>query len=227
MTRRTNARIAGLTFLLYIAVAFPAMVLSAKATGSGSIAVRLASIAQHTTEMRITIVLELLSSFCALVLAVTLYGITRDEDRELAMLGFAFRVSEGLAGAFPVTTLGLLWLATNTGTTAPDVAWANALAAYLLKVGPWQTISASLLFAAGSTVFAYLLLRGRMIPVALAWLGVIGSALLVVILPLQLAGVITGPIAQLAWIPVAIFELTLAPWLLIKGVAALARKQLP
>ena len=227
MTRRTNARIAGLTFLLYIAVAFPAMVLSAKATGSGSIAVRLASIAQHTTEMRITIVLELLSSFCALVLAVTLYGITRDEDRELAMLGFAFRVSEGLAGAFPVTTLGLLWLATNTGTTAPDVAWANALAAYLLKVGPWQTISASLLFAAGSTVFAYLLLRGRMIPVALAWLGVIGSALLVVILPLQLAGVITGPIAQLAWIPVAIFELTLAPWLLIKGVAAPARRQLP
>lgn len=226
MTRRTNARIAGLTFLLYIAVAFPAMVLSAKATGSGSIAVRLASIAQHTTEMRITIVLELLSSFCALVLAVTLYGITRDEDRELAMLGFAFRVSEGLAGAFPVTTLGLLWLATNTGPTAPDVAWANALAAYLLKVGPWQTISASLLFAAGSTVFAYLLLRGRMIPVALAWIGVTGSALLVVILPLQLAGVITGPIAQLAWIPVAIFELTLAPWLLIKGVAAPARRQL-
>ena len=225
MTRATNARIAGLTFLLYIAVAFPAMVLSAKATGGGSVAAPLASIAQHTTGMRITIVLELLSGFCALVLAVTLYGITRDEDRELAMLGFACRVGEGLAGVFPLTTLGLLWLVTNARPNAPDVPSANALAAYLLKVGTWQTISASLLFAAGSTVFAYLLLRGRMIPVAIAWIGVVGSALLVVILPLQLAGFVTGPVTQLAWIPVALFELTLAPWLLIKGVAEPRRRQ--
>jgi hypothetical protein len=63
-----------------------------------------------------------------------------------------------------------------------------------------------------------------MIPVALAWLGVLGSALLVVILPLQLAGWVTGSITQLAWIPVGLFEITLAPWLLIKGVAP-ARKQ--
>jgi len=204
MTRRTNARIAGLTFLLYIAVAFPSMVLSAKATGGESNAAPLLSIAQHTTEMRITIVLELLSGFCALVLAVTLYGITRDEDRELAMLG-------------------LLWLATNAGPGAPDPASANALAAYLLKVGTWQTLSASLLFAAGSTVFAFLLLRGRMVPVPLAWLGVLGSALLVVILPLQLAGFIT--VTELVWVPVGLFELTLAPWLLIKGVAEPARRQ--
>jgi hypothetical protein len=225
MTRTTNARIAGLTFLLYIALAFPAMVLSARATGSDGIAAPLASIARHTTDMRVTIVLELLSGFCALVLAVTLYGITRDEDRELAMLGFACRVGEGLAGVFPLTTLGLLWLATNAGPSAPDAPSANALAAYLVKVGTWQTISASLLFAAGSTVFAYLLLRGRMIPAPIAWVGVFGSALLVVILPLQLAGVVTGPIAQVVWIPVALFELTLAPWLLIKGVAPPARRQ--
>ena len=80
-------------------------------------------------------------------------------------------------------------------------------------------------FAAGSTVFSYLLLRGRMIPVAIAWLGVFGSALVVVILPLQLAGLIAGPITQLVWIPVALFELTLAPWLLIKGVAPPVRRQ--
>jgi hypothetical protein len=160
-----------------------------------------------------------------LVLAVTLYAITRDEDRDLAMLGFACRVAEGLAGVFPVTTLGLLWLATNVGPTAPDAPSANALAAYLLKVGTWQTISASLFFAVGSTAFAYLLMRGRMIPAPIAWVGVLGSALLVVILPLQLAGFITGVITQVAWIPVALFELTLAPWLLIKGVAEPTRRQ--
>ena len=146
------------------------------------------------------------------------------EDRELAMLAFACRVGEGLIAALPLTTLGLLWLATNAGPTAPDVPSANAFATFLLRVGTWETISASLLFSAGSTLFSYLLLRGRMIPVALAWLGVSGSALLVVSLPLQLAGFLTGSITQLVWIPVGLFELTLAPWLLIKGVGP-ARNQ--
>jgi Domain of unknown function (DUF4386) len=225
MTRRTNARIAGLTYLLYIAVAFPAMVLFDKATSGESTASQLATIAQHSTSLRVTILLGLVSCFCALMLAVTLYGITRDEDRELAMLAFACRVGEGLVAAVPFTTMGLLWLATSTGPTAPDVPSANALAAYLLKVGTWETTTAALLFAVGSTLFSYLLLRGRMIPIALAWLGVLGSALPVVILPLQLAGFVTSSIIQLVWIPVALFEITLAFWLIIKGVAAPIRGQ--
>jgi hypothetical protein len=225
MTRRTNARIAGLTYLLYIAVAFPAMVLFDKATRGDNIATQLATIAQHSTSLRVTVLLGVVSCFCALVLAVTLYGITRDEDRELAMLAFACRVGEGLVAAVPFTTLGLLWLATSTGSTAPDVSAANALAVYLLKVGTWETTTAALLFAVGSTLFSYLLLRGRMIPVALAWLGVVGSALAVAILPLQLAGLIIGPITQVVWIPVALFEITLAFWLIIKGVAAPIRRQ--
>ena len=225
MTRRTNAKIAGFTFLAYIAVAFPAMVLFDKSTRGESIAARLANIAQHTTEMRITVALGLLSCFCALVLAVTLYGITRDEDRELAMLAFACRVGEGLVSAVPFTTLGLVSLATNVKPTAPDAASADALAALLLKAGDWQTLTASLLFAVGSTIFSYLLLRGRMIPVGLAWLGVLGSALIALILPMQLTGSIAGPVTNLMWIPMALFEVTLALWLLIKGVAPSARRQ--
>jgi hypothetical protein len=225
MTRKTNARIAGVTYLLYIAVAFPAMVLFGKATRGESVANQLVAIAQHSNSLRITVLLGLVSCFCALVLAVTLYGITHDEDRELAMLGFACRVGEGLVAAVPFTTLGLLWLATSTGPTAPDVPSAGALAALLLKLGGWETTTAALLFAVGSTLFSFLLLRGRMIPGALAWLGVLGSALAVVILPLQLAGFATGAITQLVWIPVALFEITLAFWFIVKGVAPPARMQ--
>jgi hypothetical protein len=76
----------------------------------------------------------------------------------------------------------------------------------------------ALFFAVGSTLFSWLLLRGRLIPVPLAWLGVGASALLVVLLPLQQAGFLGGPLTQLMWAPVAVFELILGPWLLIKGV---------
>ncbi len=48
--------------------------------------------------------------FCALVLAVTLYAITRDEDRDLAMLGMICRVAEGVIGALSVPKmLAVLW----------------------------------------------------------------------------------------------------------------------
>jgi hypothetical protein len=220
MTRATNARLAGFSYLFYIAVAFPAIVLSGRATRGEGTAARLASIAAHAVDMRLSILLNVLAFFTAVVLAVALYGITRDEDRDLALIGLACRVGEGVVGAAGVVSMtGLLWLATASGAHAPDPAGANALGAFLLKWDGWSTIIAATFFAVGSTFFCYLQLRGRMIPVWLAWLGVIGSALLVVGLPLQLAGFLRGTIAQLMWIPIAVFELTVAPWLLIKGVA--------
>jgi len=86
-------------------------------------------------------------------------------------------------------------------------------------------------FAVGSTIFCWLLLQGRMIPIALARLGVIASALLVVLLVLQRAGLFSGAanwsssVTWLVWLPMLIFELAFAAWLIVKGVAAPARRQ--
>ena len=218
MTRRTNARIAGFTFLFYIAVAFPSMVIFNRATNGEGMAAKLAGIAQHANDVRLSVVLSLAGCFSALVLAVTLYAITRDEDPDLAMLGLTCRLGEGLAGAVSIpATLGLLQLATATGPQSPDGAATQALAAFVLEQTP---LVPAIFFAVGSTCFSWLLLRGRMIPVVLAWLGVVASILVVVCLPLQLAGVLHGPITQLIWLPMAAFEIPLGLWLLIKGVAA-------
>ena len=113
MTRTTNARVAGFTFLIYIAVALTGMVLSNRAASGEGIAAKLASIAQHASEYRVAFVLELVSCFCALVLAVTLYAITRDQDPDLAMLAMTCRVAEGVIGGIALPRmLGRLWLAT-------------------------------------------------------------------------------------------------------------------
>jgi hypothetical protein len=169
MTRTTNARIAGFAFLFYIAAGIASMVLARRA---------------HATEL-----LTLLTSFSALVLGVTLYAITREQDPDLAMLGLTCRVVEAMPG------------------------------------------EGAIFFAVGSTIFSWLLLRGRMIPVALARLGVLASVLLVVILPLQRAGLFGGPmrwsssITWLMWLPMLVFEVALALWLLIKGVAPAVPRQ--
>ncbi len=78
---------------------------------------------------------------------------------------------------------------------------------------------AAIFFAVGSMLFSWLLLRGRMIPVALAWLGVLASLLWVVGLPLQLVGVLPDSVTWFIYLPMAAFEIPLGIWMLIKGVA--------
>ena len=211
MTRTSNARLAGASYLLYIAAAFPSMMLMRKATAGADMTATLASLAQHAREVHAASLLTLIGAFCALVLAVTLYAITREQDRDLAMLGLVCRVTEGVIGGVSIVgTLGLLAVAQAGGAGAP------AVATFILDDSMPVTAT---FFAVGSTLFSWLLLRGRMIPTPLAWLGVVGSALLVMTLPLQVAGLLTGVITQLQWIPIALFEVTVAVWFLVKGVA--------
>jgi len=171
VTRRVNATIAGVTFLVYIAAGITALALK--------------------NRVNVAAILTLITSFSALVLGVTLYAITRDEDPDLALLALLCRVIESIPG--------------HGG--------------------------GAIYFAVGSTLFCWLLLRGRMIPVGLAWLGVIASALLVVLLLLRTAGLF-GPGANwsssltwLTWLPMLVFEVTFAVWLIVKGVDVPARRR--
>lgn len=167
MTRTANARLAGFTFLLYIVAGITSLALTRYEGVRG--------------------VLGIVTSLCALVLGVTLYAITRDEDPDLALLALGCRFIEAVPGD--------------------------------------QNRSA-VFFAVGSTIFAWLFLRGRMIPAWLARLGVLASVFLVLLLFVQRAGVFasatswSSPLTWVVWFPMLIFEVTLAFWLLIKGVAA-------
>jgi hypothetical protein len=172
MSRRTNATVAGIAFLVYIAAGIATLALASRANAAA--------------------VLTLTTSLCALVLGVTLYAITRDVSPDLALLALLCRVIESI----PAHGGGAVY------------------------------------FAVGSTLFCWLLLRGRLIPVPLAWLGVIASALLVILLVLRTAGLF-GPGADwsssltwLTWLPMLVFELTFAAWLILKGVAAPARRHI-
>jgi hypothetical protein len=226
MTRTTNARLAGYTFLFYIAVGIISMILFNQATrGAEGTAATLASIARHAPLVRLTAVLNLFTFFAAIVLAVTLYALTRDQDRDLALLALCCRAGEGVINAVAtVRTLGLLSVATASAASADPDAAAIALGDQLLKMGGQYYLVSATCFAVGSTIYSYLFLRARSIPVALAGLGVFASILVVICLPLQLAGVVLPSWLALAmWLPMLAFEVTLALWLIIKGVAAPVR----
>jgi hypothetical protein len=157
------ARVAGFAFVFYIAVGITSMALGSEAQAG--------------------ILLDLLMSFSALTLGVTLYALTREQGPVLALFAMTCRVAEAV-----------------------------------------QYGESAIYFAVSSLIFAWLFLRGRRIPIKLAQLGVIASALLVIVLPLQVAGLLGGSmswgasVTWLLWLPMLFFEVTLAFWLMIKGL---------
>jgi hypothetical protein len=171
MTRTTAARVAGFTFLFYIAVG-----IGATAGAFRGAPAHAAVYAQNAS---------------AVVLALTLFAVTRVEQPAIAALGMIFRLAEGLLG--------------------PALAVTGVAVSHPTLVG-------ATLFAVGSTFFCSLLLRGRMLPPAIAWIGVIASVVLVVGLPLQLAGLLHAPLTMLMWMPMLAFEVPGGLWLLAKGV---------
>jgi len=171
VTRTTAARVAGITFLVYIGVGISSM-----AGVFRGPAAPLATYAQHVS---------------AVILALTLFVVTRVEQAAVAALGMIFRLAEGALG--PALDL--------TG-----IAIARA------------TLVDATLFAIGSTCFCWLLLRGRMLPRGLAMTGLVASVILVVGLPLQLGGVLGAPLTMLMWMPMLAFEVPAGVWLLARGV---------
>ena len=75
------------------------MVLFAGATAGDGVPAQLAAVAQHATDVRLTVLLGLLQHLSALVLAVTLHAITRHADPDLAMLALTCRIAEGVTAA--------------------------------------------------------------------------------------------------------------------------------
>src|SRR5258706_13682315 len=122
MTRSTNARLAGSAYLSYIVVGILNEVLMYRAAGVNGIAAKLARMAEYSTDVRLAIILKPGECFSVFVLAVALYGITREENQELAMLGLVCRVAEGvfIASLIP-NRQALLWLANvRPVVDAPD-----------------------------------------------------------------------------------------------------------
>jgi hypothetical protein len=167
MTLTTNARLAGIAYLAYIAFGIGGMAIGSTWASAVS---------------------GVMTSFCALVLGVTLYAITREQDHDLAMIAMLCRVLEAVPG------------------------------------------QGEIYFAVGNAIFCWLLLKGRTIPAVLAMLGLVSSAALSLLVLLQTGGLFGGrmswssPVTWFVWLPILIFELTFAFWLLSRS-GSLASRQ--
>jgi hypothetical protein len=96
---------------------------------------------------------------------------------------------------------------------APDATHFQPLGTLLLESADWMDLISTIVFSLGALMFYYLLYQSKLIPRWLSGWGLIGATL---VLAVGLLGMF-GTALDILWAPLALQEMVLALWLIVKG----------
>ena len=222
-SQRTAAKVAGLSCLFTMAiVVFANYGLLNPLIVPGNAAETARNIVTHERQFRVTVTCFLIYSAGVVVLLAALYVILRPVNRGLALVGALFRLVFALL--WLLSTLNMLSALRLLGTASYlQVFEADRLQALarLHIAANFDAYYAGLpFFGLAATVCAYLWLKSNYIPRALAVFGVISSAWCVICAFVFLIFPHFNKIVNDYWFdsPMAIFEMALSFWLLLKGL---------
>jgi hypothetical protein len=217
--QRAYARVAGLFYLLVLAVDIAGLVITLGVQGGGSFAEAARHVGAAEGLYRIGLCLSLLGSIFTIPLAIGLYVIVKPVDGNLALMALLFRSAEAAIGGIGVVgAFGQLQV--YLAASHPGVFDADQLRA-LTVMDPLGTSTAvaAIFFCVGSTLFFYLLLKSRYIPRILSGWGVLASVVYLAAWFLELAAPSTpGLVNVLASLPILIAEVSTGLWLLLAGI---------
>ncbi len=213
-TDRTTARIVGALFILATATAIV----------GGSLLLPLEEpdylVAVATDEGQVVtgVLLELILVMSVFGIAVLLFPVLKRRNEGLALSYVGARVLEGvLLLAATVSALLTLALSQDYGTTG--VAGVEPLGDLLLAARDWTYLLGSVVVFGTTALILYsLLYQAKLVPVWLSLWGLGGGALILVrglieMYGAELSGVVQGVFAA----PIAVQEMVLAVWLIVKG----------
>ena len=192
-----------------------ASLLSTSLTSSTTSSDYLSSVAANANQVKVGAVLELVGAGAVALIPAFLFPILRRHDERLALGYLALRILEAFVMVLGVvSTLLLVTLSQRyVGASNPaDPSFATA-GAILQGFGNWAFVLDPLVFGTGALLFYYLLFRARLVPRWLSAWGLLGAIL---VLTAALIGMF-GAFPYVLAVPIAIQEMALAAWLILKG----------
>ena len=158
----------------------------------------------------------LIMGFALAMVPVMMFPIFRKFNEALALGYVVFR------GALEtVTYFGgvIIWLFLITSSQeyvkagAPDASYFQTLGTLLLEAADWIDYISTLAFGLGALMFYYLLYQSKLIPRWLSGWGLIGAILVLAVGLLAMFGLDLA----ILWAPLALQEMVLAVWLIVRG----------
>jgi len=210
-------RLLGAAFLFVLVASITASALSVLTLLSGSISDSFVNISNNLMQIRISILVELLTSVGIVVLAVLLFVVLHKQNKTIALVALGLWLAEAVIlavskiGAFALIPLSLEYVKAG----APDSSYFQTLGTLFFGVDRWGYDIHMLFFGLGGILWYYLFYRSKYIPRALSVWGILAVSLaligtLLVIFDLE-------PLIILV-IPNGLFELTIGLWLMLKGI---------
>jgi len=218
-SNRKIARIAGVLFI----TATVASILSTSFTGSilgaPDYLIRLSA---NGNQVMVGALLAFISAAASVGIAISLYPILKKYNEGLALGSVGFRLIEGVF--YIVGIIGLLLLLTlsqefvKAGVSGSS--YFQTLGTLLLAVRDWVGfVFAVIAFCLGALMYYYVFYQSRLIPRWLSGWGFIGAALCMVAGMLVMFHLIipVSTIHIILNLPIALQEMVLAVWLIVKG----------
>jgi hypothetical protein len=222
-TYRSNARIAGVLYIIGTTAGILSLVLSAPVRDAQDV---LVSVAANANQVRIATLFVLLMSLALALVPIVLYPILRRYNEVLALGCVVFRGALETVGCLMTPVIWLMLLALGQLSTQagdPAASAFQAQGALLLKAGELSSL-AGIVFCLGALMFYTVLYQSRLVP---RWISVWGLAAVIPYVAAEALGLyaLLDPVsatASLLYIPLAVQEMVLAVWLIVKGFSPAA-----
>jgi hypothetical protein len=217
-THRKTATIAGVLFI----IATFASILSTLFLKSVNASDYLVAVSANQSQVTAGALLLFIAAITSAGIAISLYSLLKKYNKGLALGAVCFRLIE--AAFYLVGVLGLLLLLTlsqefvKAGT--PDASSFQILGTVLLAGRNWAGfVLAPSVFGIGALMYYYIFYQSNLIPRWLSGWGLIGATLMIAASMLVMFNFIglMSTIFIVLVIPIAIQEMVLAFWLIIKG----------
>jgi len=212
--RRTSIATGTLLIVATVAV-LAASAVEPALTGTGY----LTAVADHPHRLGIAALLHLVAAGTCVGIAIALYPVLKEINAALALGSVVFRTIEAAFYTAAVVTLlsilplGQQFSAAPSDNRAPTQAIADAL----LSLRDHSTLAAVFAFSLGALMYYTLFYRSRLVPRWLSGWGI--AAVLLMMTACLLALFSNSPVTGYTplILPIAVQEMVLAVWLLVKG----------
>jgi hypothetical protein len=211
--KRNAAKTAGAIYLMTILAAVLNMIfIESKLSVEGDIVHFVNNIIDNQMFLRMSIMFEFIMFSSVFVLAVCLYKLTKDIQKEWAILALVFRAGEAVIGGLAVLIgLGVLLLMNGQYTINHELIY------LLLELRSYAYYVLYGFMSLGSIIIFVLFYKGKFIPKALSIYGIITYILMLSMTVITI--LVPNPselIEMFILAPGALFEVLIGIWLLFK-----------
>ncbi|GLV59155.1 hypothetical protein KDH_59830 [Dictyobacter sp. S3.2.2.5] len=218
-TSRRTAAIVGILFIVAAVTVVLGLILYNPILGGPEYLLKGAA---NKNQVILGAIMELLLVCSAIGTAVGLFPYLRKYNESIALGYLCFRFLEAVLITIGIiAVLSLLTLSQEFATAAtPNVSAYQVSGSLLIAVHDWTfKLGPDFMLGINTALYSSLLYKSRLVPRFIAIMGLTGATLVFLAALLEIFGIVlqTSLWGAMLAVPVALYEMTLAVWLIVKG----------